>query len=170
MNPNAKKVLLLALPLLGLALLLPSNMGNNFANKSLTRGLRNNNPGCLRISKEKWLGKVKNPLDTEFESFDTMDNGVRAAVRNAYAQWNKGKDSIQSFISVWAPRSENDTKAYVAKVAKAAGISPTAEFKFGNNETTAKIIYAVFAHECGPRISEFVSTSDIRKHLASMWP
>jgi hypothetical protein len=141
-----------------------------FANKSLPRGLRNNNPGNLRKSAAKWAGKVSNPLDTAFESFDSMANGVRAAIRNAHTQWNRGKNTIAQLITIWAPPSENDTTKYVATVAKAAGISSTQQFTFGNNDTTAKIMYAIFIHENGPLAKSHLTVDQIKAQLAALWP
>jgi hypothetical protein len=141
-----------------------------FGDKKLPRGIRNNNPGNLRKTPTKWAGKVSNPLDTAFESFDTMANGVRAALRNAYTQWNRGKDTISEFIAVWAPPSENDTAKYVAQVAKAAGISPTKEFTFGNNDVTAKIMYAVFVHENGPIAKKYITPEQVKAQLAALYP
>jgi hypothetical protein len=141
-----------------------------FGDKKLPRGLRNNNPGNLRKTSVKWGGKVANPLDTAFESFDTMANGVRAAIRNAFTQWNRGKDTIAQLVSIWAPPSENDTARYVAQVAKAAGIPATKEFKFGNNETTAKIMYAIFIHENGPTAKNHITLAAVKAQLAALYP
>lgn len=174
MEKKTKRLLLGGLLLSPVLLLLPTNMKGpsnaQFANTSLPPGIRNNNPGCLRITDNQWQGKVRNPLDTKFESFDTMSNGVRAALRNAYTQWNRGKDTIEAFISTWAPARENNTVAYVAAVAKKAGIPATKEFKFGANATTAKIMYAIFEHECGAKISQYVKIEDITRQLGEMWP
>jgi len=141
-----------------------------FSNKKLPRGLRNNNPGNLRKSAANWAGKVVNPLDTAFESFDTMSNGVRAALKNAFTQWNRGKNTIAELVSVWAPPSENNTSAYVATVAKAAGISASKEFMWGNNDTTAKIMYAIFLHENGPLAKQYITLENVRGHLAVLHP
>jgi len=147
------------------------NTNPQFANKKLPRGIRNNNPGNLKKSSARWAGKVVNPLDTVFESFDTMQNGVRAAIKNAHTQWNRGADTVQEFISIWAPKSDNNnTSAYVAAVAKKAGISPTKEFAFGNNDTTAKILHAVFIHENGPIAGDYIKLEAVKGHLAALYP
>lgn len=173
--PKSLLLLLLGIPLL--LLLLPKKMKDSltskvarFGDKTLPRGLRNNNPGNLRISSAKWAGKIKNPLDTSFESFDTMANGVRAAVRNAHTQWNRGKNSIASLVAVWAPPSENNTAAYVAAVAKAAGIPATKQFEWGANDVTAKVLYTIFIHENGPKAKSFITLESVKAQLAAMWP
>lgn len=140
-----------------------------FANKSLPRGIRNNNPGNLRKSSVKWAGKVDNPLESAFESFSTMAYGLRAAIRNANTHWTRGKKSIAQLVSIWAPPSENNTTAYVAAVAKAAGIASNVPFVWGNNDTTAKVLLAIFRHENGAAITDrYVSLSDIRGYLGAM--
>lgn len=141
-----------------------------FGNKKLNRGLRNNNPGNIRKTTIKWPGKVSNPLDTAFESFDTMSNGVRAALRNAHTHWNRGKNSIAALVTIWAPPFENNTSAYVAAVSKAAGIPSGKQFAWGNNETTAKIMLAIFQHENGARTKEFITLESVKSQLATMWP
>jgi hypothetical protein len=162
---------LLAVPVVLLTTTKTEPVSNaQFANKKLARGLRNNNPGNLRKSSVAWAGKISNPLDTAFESFDTMANGVRAAIRNAYTHWNRGKNTVATLISIWAPPTENNTIAYVAAVAKEAGISPNAQIKWGNNDTTAKLMYAIFKHENGADTSKYISLAQVRAQLATMWP
>ena len=165
---------LILLALASLLLLLPKSIMNKvnpqFVNKKLPRGIRNNNPGNLRKSSVKWAGKVDNPSDTSFESFDSMSNGIRASLRNAFTHWNRGKDTIKELISIWAPPTENNTSAYVATVAKSAGIPATKEFTFGNNETTAKVMYAVFLHENGPITKQYITPENVKGHLAVMFP
>lgn len=166
-----KRLLLLAPIAAGLLLLLPNKVRNGgYSNAATSRGLRNNNPGCLKKTEIKWQGKVSNPAEPVFETFDTMSNGVRAAVRNAFTQWNRGKDTINTLIHTWAPATENRTAAYVAAVAKAAKIHKDKEFKFGNNETTVQIMYAIFLHESGPEAKKYITQENIRGHLAGMFP
>jgi hypothetical protein len=170
MKPQTKLLAYLSALAVAALALWPTTTHNQFKNSKLSRGLRNNNPGNLRKSAATWLGKVVNPLERDFESFSTMDYGVRAAIRNAFTQWNKGKDSIQSLVSIWAPPSENNTAAYVAAVAKAAGIPATSEFKWGGNDTTAKIMFAIFKHENGADTTKYITLAQVRKHLDAMWP
>lgn len=41
----------------------------------MTRGLRNNNPGNLRLSKDKWQGLRAVQTDKAFFQFETMAHG-----------------------------------------------------------------------------------------------
>jgi hypothetical protein len=150
--------------------MLTNAINGQFSNKKLPRGIRNNNPGNLRKSAVKWIGKVANPLDTAFESFGSMQAGIRAAVSNAHTHWNRGKNTVSELITIWAPPHENDTAKYVETVAKAAGISSQKEFVFGNNETTAKIMFAIFVHENGQIAKDYIKLSDVQSALAAKWP
>ena len=60
--------------------------------KSLPRGLRNNNPGNIRITKDKWQGLREKQTDKEFFQFVEMKWGYRA------------------------PQTENNTGAYIRRV------------------------------------------------------
>ncbi len=170
MKPNQKLLTYLSALAVAALALWPTTTKQQFTNKSLPRGLRNNNPGNLRKSSATWIGKVSNPLESAFESFSSMDYGIRAAIKNAFTQWNKGKDTIRTLVSIWAPPIENNTAAYVAAVAKAAGISPDVEFRFGSNEVTAKVLYAIFVHENGPKTRQFITIEAVKKHLAALYP
>lgn len=48
--------------------------------KVLPRGLRNNNPGNIRLSTTKWQGEVKGP-DPVFCTFRSMPYGYRALMK-----------------------------------------------------------------------------------------
>ena len=49
--------------------------------KSLPRGLRNNNPGNIRITKDKWQGLREKQTDKDFFQFTEMKWGYRALIR-----------------------------------------------------------------------------------------
>lgn len=90
------------------------------------RGMRNNNPGNLRISANAWQGKipVSENTDGAFEQFESMFYGVRAALVNMRSHYNRGKNTVYKLVTTWAPYSDNPTDAvenYVDAVAKAAG-------------------------------------------------
>lgn len=81
------------------------------------RGIRNNNPLNIRISDSPWQGKLENNTDGEFEQFEEMVLGVRAAIkllrnyRDLYDAY-----TIQDIIGKWAPSTENDTDAYISNI------------------------------------------------------
>lgn len=82
------------------------------------RGIRNNNPGNIRHSADRWQGaNPHNQPDSEFVTFDTMAWGIRALlVLLKNYRVKHGLTTVRGIINRWAPSSENDTAAYVAAV------------------------------------------------------
>ena len=78
------------------------------AEKKLPRGLRNANPGNIRINSDLFQGEIRPSKDKSFKQFETM----------AYGKL----DTIRKMIGRWAPENENDTDAYVKAVSDYAGI------------------------------------------------
>ena len=85
----------------------------------MTRGLRNNNPGNLRISKDKWQGLRQVQEDKAFFQFTEMKWGYRALIRTLQ-NYRKRHNciTIGDFIKRWAPPVENNTNAYIKSVCK----------------------------------------------------
>lgn len=85
----------------------------------MTRGLRNNNPGNLRISKDKWQGLREVQEDKDFFQFKTIEYGYRALMRTLQ-NYRKRHNciTIGDFIRRWAPPVENNTNAYIIAVCK----------------------------------------------------
>lgn len=79
----------------------------------VTRGVRNNNPFNIKISKSSWLGKKSVNTDGTFEQFETMCYGLRAGVKLLANYICSGYDTPRAIISRFAPSSENNTKAYL---------------------------------------------------------
>ena len=105
----------------------------------LPRGIRNNNPLNIRLSKDKWQGQI-NPSgnanvndnnsslkgESDFCQFYTMEYGWRAAFvilcRTYYGKY--GLKTIRDIVSRWAPAKENNTPAYIRHVSDYTGIAP----------------------------------------------
>lgn len=102
--------------------------------KKLARGIRNNNPGNIRIGKTAWRGKIpiSQNTDGEFEQFQTFALGVRAMIKNIQSyQRDRGINTIEQIIKTWAPASDNNnTVAYIAAVSMQSGLSPTQPLDF----------------------------------------
>ena len=83
---------------------------------SLTRGIRNNNPLNIKISKSKWVGKIKEgKKDPVFEEFDTLVNGLRAAIKLTQNYIRRmGLNTVEEIIRRWCPDETQD--AYVSFV------------------------------------------------------
>ena len=110
-----------------------------------TRGLRLNNPCCIRISSDKFDGEIQPSSDSSFKEFKAVEYGYRAVFKILYTYYNKyGLTTITSLINRWAPDYENDTSSYVKTVSSFSGISPTKELSFSKGEMTA--IVAAMSH------------------------
>lgn len=92
----------------------------------MTRGLRNNNPGNLRLSKDKWQGLRTVQTDKEFFQFETMAHGYRALIRTLqnYRKLHKCQ-TIADFISRYAPTIENNTAGYIQRVCREMQVPTT---------------------------------------------
>lgn len=92
----------------------------------MTRGLRNNNPGNLRLSKDKWQGLRLLQTDKEFFQFETMAHGYRALIRTLqnYRKLHKCQ-TIADFISRYAPKIENNTAGYIQRVCREMQVPTT---------------------------------------------
>lgn len=135
---------------------------------SIPRGIRNNNPGNLRVSGSQWKGKVPLHLNTDyncqtgqivrsFEQFETWPLGVRALIvlLRGYIE-RDGLRTIQQIINKYAPPVENNTGSYVTRLASYAGISPTTPISF-NKESMRRIVRGIALIENG---QECVSNAD----------
>ena len=78
------------------------------------RGIRNNNPGNIKLSNTAWKGKVPNDQNTDgtFEQFQDMPHGIRAVYRLLITYANKHKlRTVDEIIDRWAPSGENSETA-----------------------------------------------------------
>ena len=101
--------------------------------KTLPRGLRNNNPLNIRITPKqlngqgRWQGMRQEQTDRAFCQFEDMKWGWRAAfmllTRTYYLVYHL--HTIRQIISRWAPpQDNNNTEAYVERVARMMGYNP----------------------------------------------
>ncbi len=121
------------------------------------RGIRNNNPGNIRISKSGWTGKipVEQNTDGAFEQFIEMKYGVRAMVKLIHNYiFKKNVKDLHGIISKYAPSSENNVEAYVQSVAKNSKINPhdSAANWYNNVDDVSRFIDAMILHENGRRV------------------
>lgn len=113
--------------------------------KRAPRGVRNNNPGNIEYGKfTRSMGATGS--DGRFAVFESMEDGIRAAVELLKRYAAQGVDTVQSIISKWAPSKENNTKAYVDSVAKQLGVSPDVHL---NIDQLSDVANAIFKHENG---------------------
>lgn len=80
-----------------------------------TLAVRNKNPLNIRyVNTVKWQGQTGN--GGGFVTFSSFEKGYRAAVRILRSYRLRGLKTISQIISTWAPRSENNTVAYIKAV------------------------------------------------------
>ena len=90
------------------------------------RGLRNCNPGNIRITKDKWLGLRPIQTDELFFQFTEMRYGYRALIRTLQNYRKRHKcQTIADFIKRWAPANENNTGAYISRVCQELQVPST---------------------------------------------
>lgn len=89
------------------------------------RGIRNCNPGNIRITKDKWKGLREVQTDGEFFQFTAMKWGYRALIKTLQ-NYRRLHDcwTIGDFIRRWAPSMENDTLSYIRTVCGKMGVPP----------------------------------------------
>ena len=86
------------------------------------RGIRNNNPLNIRRGKNHWLGARRIVTDKEFEQFQFLSFGYRAAwilLKNYYSFiiMEGGHYTLSAIINRWAPPDDgNDTQAYIRTI------------------------------------------------------
>ncbi|AUX83622.1 internal virion protein with endolysin domain [Escherichia phage YZ1] len=133
-----------------------------------TRGIRNNNPGNIRVSKDQWEGMTGD--DGSFVTFDSPESGVRALGKNLLSYGRQGYDSIEKIINRWAPPNENDTKAYIDSVVAATGIPATQSLDLSDPDTLSSLAQAISFHETGSRYDPEVYQKGVARALNGITP
>ena len=122
----------------------------------VSRGLRNNNPGNIRLSAVKYIGEVQPSKDKSFKTFQSMAYGYRAMFVVLRTYYNNYRlNTIAKMINRWAPTNENDTSAYINTVSRLSGVDKSAVLKF-DRVTMVKIVAAMSYVENGAH-SDMVS-------------
>ncbi|WPJ67917.1 hypothetical protein MBBL139_40 [Staphylococcus phage MBBL139] len=133
-----------------------------------TRGIRNNNPGNIRVSKDQWEGMTGD--DGAFVTFDSPESGVRALGKNLLSYGRQGYDSIEKIINRWAPPNENDTQAYIDSVVAATGIPATQSLDLSDPDTLSSLAQAISFHETGSRYDPEVYKQGVARALNGISP
>lgn len=118
--------------------------------KTIARGLRNNNPGNIRLNGIPYEGEIVPSKDRSFKQFKSMAYGYRAmfVVLHTYAR-KYGITTIEGMISRYAPASENHTKAYIGAVSEWSGVSATSHLTTTNADVMIPIVAAMSRVENG---------------------
>lgn len=113
----------------------------------MPRGIRNNNPGNLNFVGQR--GAVRESPNGRFAKFNTAFEGLQAlsSQLNRYAE--KGLNTVEKIISIWAPASENNTQAYMDKISGKLGVSPDTVLNLSNPAVMTSLMSSIVEHENG---------------------
>ena len=91
----------------------------------MSRGLRNLNPGNIRLGSFLYKGELAYSEDSAFRQFKSIEWGYRAmfVLLHTYAVKHHCR-TLRDFIARYAPPSENNTEAYLRRVVTATHLSP----------------------------------------------
>jgi hypothetical protein len=114
------------------------------------RGIRNNNPGNIRLSADKWRGLRSVQADPKFFQFESMAYGYRAMMvilRNYQRKYLLR--TVADIISRWAPPIENDTANYLSSVCKDLQVPTTHKLDLDDRSTLIALAAAISKVENG---------------------
>ena len=116
---------------------------------NMIRGLRNYNPGNIRLSNDDWQGLRLIQTDDAFFQFKAPKWGIRALARTLLTYQNiHGLRSVEQIISRWAPAADNNlTGEYIDDVAKRLDVHPWSNVS--GSEYLKPLIIAIIIHENG---------------------
>lgn len=116
------------------------------------RGIRNNNPLNIRKGND-WQGERHPQADSAFEEFQSIDYGLRAAFIIIRNYIRRKIDTPEKVISTWAPKSENNTAAYVKTVCLRGVLQPNEHLVYKNKNQVCRLLWAMSYVECGLELS-----------------
>jgi hypothetical protein len=124
--------------------------GGNMVLTSYPRGIRNNNPGNIEMTRTLWKGEIPQAQNTDgrFKQFYNYTYGIRAAILNLKSYHKDGYRTIRQMITRWAPPNENKTEAYIRFVSGYTGIAENTPVSF-NRQTVKKLVEAITIKENG---------------------
>lgn len=142
---------------------LPAPTGN------LPRGIRNNNPGNIKVSSNAWRGKIGN--DGTFERFDTAVNGLRAAaiLIRTYAN-NYGLNTIAKIGSRWAPTGSGEAgnAGWAGGVSQYSGIGLNTPLNVASQPTMIALLRGIVAQENGAAYRGYYSDAVLAQAIGAM--
>jgi hypothetical protein len=115
-----------------------------------SRGVRNNNPGNIEKSRDRWVGLAPDQPDERFFTFSEARFGIRALARVLQNYQKKHKlETISEMIARWAPPNENDTTAYIRAVVKETGFGADEKLNLKTHAHLFPLVKAIIRHENG---------------------
>lgn len=118
------------------------------------RGIRNNNPCNIRLSRTVYKGEVPSK-DKAFKQFESMAYGYRAVFVTLHTYHTRlGLKTIRQLIGRWAPPCENDTNSYVRHVSDAARCDCDAVVDIKDKDLMVRIVSAMSFVENGLKANQ----------------
>ena len=118
--------------------------------QTLPRGLRNNNPGNIRRSKDNWQGLRPEQTDPDFFKFTAPEWGYRALIKTLQTYRRKhGLQTIAEMIGRWAPTNENNTSGYISRVCREMQVPDSYVPDIDDKGTMCALAAAISKHENG---------------------
>lgn len=116
----------------------------------MSRGLRNNNPGNIRLGKVRYKGERAKSSDKAFRQFESMEWGYRAmfVLLHTYAL-KHNCHTLRKIINRYAPPSENHTENYIRRVTNATHLSPDERISTTDKGVMTAIVAAMSEVENG---------------------
>lgn len=116
----------------------------------LPRGIRNNNPGNIRLSSSRWQGQKRFQFDPAFVEFEDPVFGLRALMRLLLTYHIRhGLDTVESIINRYAPPAENATDAYIHAVCRRLGVKRADKIDVMAVSVLTALARAITRHENG---------------------
>lgn len=118
------------------------------------RGVRNNNPGNIDRTSVAWQGEDRSAAavarERRFCVFTTPEAGFRALAKTLLTYQRKhGLRTVKEIINRWAPPVENNTAAYIHRVADEVGVGGTEIISLTRPVTLFRLVRAIARHENG---------------------
>lgn len=113
------------------------------------RGLKNFNPGNIRISKVKYLGEITPSKDKAFKQFESMAYGYRAMFVLLDSYRRNGYKTLRQMINRYAPPVENHTANYIKFVTERARVFEDVELDTQDPAEMIPIVSAMSQMENG---------------------
>lgn len=109
-------------------------------------GLRNNNPGNVRFA-----GQAGATLgEGGFAKWPTLAEGIQGANHQLDLYAKRGINTIGAIVSKWAPKSENDTEAYIGRLEKQLGINRNTQLTPADRQ---RLLGAIFNQGEGNKVT-----------------
>ena len=125
----------------------------------MSRALRNNNPGNIRLGTFKYRGEKTKSSDLSFRQFESIEWGYRAmfVLLHTYAV-KHGCHTLRKIINRYAPPVENHTDNYIRRVADSAHLSPDVEISTSDAGIMVAVVAAMSEVENG-----------VKANMADVW-